>query len=202
MILEDNDLAAIRRDVIQTIVGIYQANGRLDDVQMLVDWLVNEGEWEAVLSPAATEPPATGPSIDSGGVPITVTGDGIPITTGDGGPISTDNPAPPVDSAGVPFDPAIHTGTKTKTGKWRRKRGVTGESQQPAEPTVGEPQQAVEQMKFADFLQLTAKADLTPSGFGEWLQDRYNMTSIELMGRPDLYQTIIDQLKTEGYLNE
>lgn len=30
-----------------------------------------------------------------------------------------------VDAAGHPFDPALHTGTKTEAGLWRMKPGVT-----------------------------------------------------------------------------
>jgi hypothetical protein len=54
----------------------------------------------------------------------------------------TDRPddSPELDSAGVPFDPEIHTGTKLKDGTWRTRKGAASA----AAPTPAEPSPSAE----------------------------------------------------------
>ena len=48
----------------------------------------------------------------------------VTTTSADNSSGSEQSPQPEVDAEGTPFDPAMHTGTKTKARLWRMKVGV------------------------------------------------------------------------------
>jgi hypothetical protein len=48
--------------------------------------------------------------------------------------------APKVDAAGVPFDPAIHTGTLRKDGTWRLRKGAKSQEPETGEQETEEPE--------------------------------------------------------------
>lgn len=73
----------------------------------------------------------------------------------------------PVDSAGVPFDPELHTGTLKKDGTWRLKRGAAkGEENEEGNAEGGEVETttATETVEAAE---TTATEDASPSDLPE-----------------------------------
>jgi len=66
-----------------------------------------------------------------------------------------------VDSAGVPFDPELHTGTKKKDGTWRAKKGKADEAAAVAEEVAEEveTEEEPEDDEFAAFKEAAAVAE-------------------------------------------
>ena len=76
-----------------------------------------------------------------------------------------------VDADGAPFDPTVHTGTKTKAGLWRRKKGAgeaTGTEQETASTSAtsetataaaGGPSATDDEDEFAAFREAAEKSD-------------------------------------------
>ena len=74
----------------------------------------------------------------------------------DAAPDDVPDAVPSVDSAGVPFDPDLHTGTLKKDGTWRVKKGKAEEAAALVEEVaVDEPEEEVDE--FAAFKEAAAQ---------------------------------------------
>lgn len=87
----------------------------------------------ASMAGNASATPATARTSDHPGMQESPVSDGS-------GPTATTNASPSdgeIDADGHPFDPALHTGTKTKAGLWRMKAGVARPAPKPGFPQGG-----------------------------------------------------------------
>ena len=113
-----------------------------------------------------------------------------------------------VDSAGVPFDPEIHTGTKLKDGTWRAKKGMADkaaelkEAATDEEPTAEEPaaEPVEEDDEFAAFRDAadTAEPEPAPRKWTEAdISKLCNQAAVKL-GDPGPIKNIIAKYVPEG----
>ena len=220
--------------ILTDLAAIYARHGRQEEADIINTALGNiPVQQELPLATGQSQAPASHGNVinpfATGQQATTTTGQqatGQQATTATGqqataatGPQPGD---PDVDK--VPFDPAVHTGTTTPGGKWRRKRGAGRAGTVKQTPTTGQqtpvttvtattdqaptdtmttgqaPVVATDTMGFSEFLQHVGNADLTPDGFSNWLRDRHQIEGFELASHPELFKQIVDQLLEEGYL--